>query len=328
MKNIAIIGAGAWGTALAMTTRRAGLETVLWAYEAEVAKTINDDNENPLYLPSIKLDPEIYASTDLAIAADADLVMLVTPAQCLREICTRMKGISNPGQTMIICCKGIEQDSGALMSEVVAETLPNVDIAVLSGPTFAAEVARELPTAVTLATADRDRGRRLANALGSRMFRIYNTTDLPGAQIGGAVKNVLAIACGIVEGRKMGDNARAAIITRGLAEITRLGIAKGGNTETLTGLSGLGDIALTCNAMQSRNFSLGVALGKGKTLDQILGRRKSVAEGVFTATSVTRLARRLGVEMPISNAIESILNHSADIDETIDRLLSRPQRSE
>lgn len=328
MKNIAIIGAGAWGTALALVARRASLETVVWAYEAEVAEAINTGNENTLYLPGIKLDPEISATTDLGVVANADAVLLVTPAQCLRGVCNDLKGISRPGQAMVICCKGIEKDSGALMSEVVGETLPDADIAVLSGPTFAAEVARKLPTAVSLATADENRGAALSKALSSPMFRIYRTGDLPGAQIGGAVKNVLAIACGIVEGRKMGDNARAALITRGLAEIIRLGLAKGAHLETLTGLSGFGDITLTCNAMQSRNFSLGVALGEGRSIEQVLGERKSVAEGVFTAASVAGLAKRLGVDMPISGAVDAIINHCADINSTVAGLLSRPLRNE
>jgi len=229
---------------------------------------------------------------------------------------------------VVICAKGIEEQTGALMTEAAASALPENPLAVLSGPTFAIEVARALPAAVTLACADGGLGEALSAALRSPLFRIYHSTDVPGAQIGGAVKNVLAIACGIVEGRRLGDNARAALITRGLAEIVRLGAAKGAEPETFLGLCGLGDITLTCNAMQSRNFSLGAALGEGKTLADILGARTSVAEGVFTAASVVALSNRLGVEMPIAQAVDAILNGGADIDTTIAGLLARPFKAE
>jgi glycerol-3-phosphate dehydrogenase (NAD(P)+) len=229
---------------------------------------------------------------------------------------------------LVVCAKGIEQGSGALMTEVVAETLPGLPVAVLSGPTFAGEVANDLPTAVTLACADAALAEALAAALRTPRFRIYPSADVAGAQVGGAVKNVLAIACGIVEGRALGDNARAALITRGLAEIVRLGAAKGARAETFLGLCGLGDITLTCNATQSRNFSLGLALGRGEALAAILAGRKTVAEGVFTASSVVGLARRLAVDMPIAEAIDGILNGGAAIDETIAGLLARPFRAE
>src|ERR1700730_2717385 len=220
-----------------------------------------------------------------------------------------------------ICTTGIEERSGALMSELVAASLPGAAIAVLSGPTFAGEVARGLPTAVTLATTHAALGQRLIAALGTRSFRPYLSDDTPGAEIGGAVKNVLAIACGIVTGRKLGDNARAALITRGLAEMVRLAVAKGGRAETLMGLSGLGDLTLTCTGLQSRNHSLGVALGEGKGLAEILGPRRSIAEGVASAAAVTKLAARLHVEMPIVAAVDAILNRGADIGATIEKLL-------
>ncbi|MCG8508255.1 MAG: NAD(P)-dependent glycerol-3-phosphate dehydrogenase, partial [Rhodospirillales bacterium] len=224
--------------------------------------------------------------------------------------------------------KGIEQKTGALMSEVLAEVLPQATSAVLSGPTFAGEVARNLPTAVTLASADAKLAEVLSEALRTPYFRIYHSTDVIGAQIGGAVKNVLAIACGIVEGRNLGENARAALITRGLAAIVNLGVTLGARAETFLGLCGIGDITLTCNAMQSRNFSLGVALGRGEKLETVMGKRNSVAEGVYTASSVSERGRNLGVELPIANAVDRILNHGADIDQTITELLARPFKAE
>jgi glycerol-3-phosphate dehydrogenase (NAD(P)+) len=328
MDKIGIIGAGAWGTALAMAVRRAGRDVVIQAHEPEVAEAINDSHENTLYLPGIPLDPHIRATTDVAEAIRAEAVLMVVPAQHLRAVCAGVAAAWSSGVPAVICAKGIEQGTAALMSEVVAEGLPHAPAAVLSGPTFAAEVARALPTAVTLACTDDGLGEALGTALATPRFRIYRSADLVGAQVGGAVKNVLAIACGIVEGRGLGNNARAALITRGLAEIVRLGLAKGGQAETLMGLSGIGDITLTCNAMQSRNFSLGVELGQGGALAGIMAARASVAEGVFTASSVTELAGTLGVDMPICAAVDAILNRGADIDATIAGLLARPPRAE
>ena len=328
MKRIGIVGAGAWGTALALVARRGGRAVTVWAREAEVAASINESHENTLFLPGVALDPAIVATTELPHAADADAVLLAVPAQYTRAICAALAPAWTPGVPAVVCAKGIEQDTSALMSDVVAETLPAAPVAVLSGPTFAAEVARDQPCAVTLACADGALAEALAAALGAPRFRIYHSPDVVGALIGGAVKNVLAIACGIVEGRALGDNTRAALITRGLAEIVRLGLAKGARAETFRGLSGLGDLTLTCNAMQSRNFSLGVALGRGESLDGILTARASVAEGVFSAAAVTALARRLAVDMPISAAMDGVLNHAADIDATIAGLLARPPGAE
>ena len=328
MKRIGIVGAGAWGTALAMVAHRAGCDIVLQAREAEVAVSINERRENTLFLPGVALDPAIVATTELDRAAAADAVLLAVPAQHTRTICTALAPAWTPGVPAVVCAKGIEQGTSALMSEVLGETLPDAPVAVLSGPTFATEVARDQPTAVTLACADDDLAEALAAVLGTPRFRIYHSPDVIGAQVGGAVKNVLAIACGIVEGRGLGDNTRAALITRGLAEIVRLGLAKGARAKTFRGLSGLGDLTLTCNAMQSRNYSLGVALGRGDPLDQILAARASVAEGVFSAAAVTALARRLSVDMPISAAMDGVLNHAADIDATIAGLLARPPGAE
>lgn len=328
MQRIGVIGAGAWGTALAEVAARAGRDVTLWAREADVVDAVNGTHENTVFLPGVTLNPRITATDDLTRAVDADAVLLVAPAQFLRGLCKEMAATWGTGVPAVICAKGIEQGTGALMTEAVGEALPGQPLAVLSGPSFAIEVARGLPTGVTLACTDAELGRTVRDAIGSPGFRPYLSDDPVGAELGGAVKNVLAIGCGIVEGRQLGDNARATLITRGLVEIARLGVALGAKLETFMGLSGMGDLVLTCNAMQSRNFSLGVALGQGKTLDEVLGARKTVAEGVFTAASVAELAGRQDVDMPICHAVDQVLNHGAAIDETIRALLSRPFREE
>ena len=324
MNKIAVIGAGAWGTALAATLGRAGRAVTLWAYEPEVAAGIAATGRNPLFLPEIAL-PAMVATNDLGAACvGAGAVLLVVPAQLLRGVCRQLRPHWPQGAPAVICAKGIETGSLAVMSEVVAEELPGTMAAVLSGPTFAIEVARGLPTAITLAAADTGLGGRLVEMVGTPSFRPYLTDDVIGAEMGGAVKNVLAIACGVVEGRGLGDNARAALITRGLAELTRLTVAKGGRAVTCMGLSGLGDLILTASSGQSRNYSLGYALGQGQALAEILAARRSVTEGVATAASVIGLAARLGIEMPISAAVEGLLHHGIGIDDTIDGLLARP----
>jgi len=328
MNRIGIIGAGAWGTALAQAICAAGREVVLQCHEAEVATAINQSHQNTVFLPGIDLNPAITATPDLTEATDSDAVLLVCPAQHLRAVCQAAKPGWKSGIPAVICAKGIENNTTLLMSEVVREVLPDVPVSVLSGPSFAKEVATGLPTAVTLAADNWDLSIQLADALASATFRIYRSDDVIGAEIGGAVKNVLAIACGIAQGRQLGDNARATLITRGLAEMARLGAAKGAHQETLMGLSGIGDLTLTCSAMQSRNFSLGFALGEGRTLEDILGERQAVTEGVFSASSVTDLARRLDIEMPICAAVNGIINQAANIDETIKNLLSRSIKDE
>ncbi len=328
MERIGIIGAGAWGTALALAARRAGREVVLWARDPDLAREIETRHQNPRYLPDIPLDEEIRATAELAEAAACDALLLVTPAQALREIATELAPHLAPARPLVVCSKGIERDSGRLMTEVLAEVLPGRAVAVLSGPTFAIEVARGRPTAVTLAAEDAALGAVLVKALGSRTFRPYLSGDIVGAQIGGAVKNVIAIACGIVAGRGLGDNARAALITRGLAEIVRLGRAKGARPETLMGLSGLGDLTLTCTSGLSRNYALGVALGDGETLDALMAGRRGVAEGVFSAGAAVALAETLGVQMPISGGVDAILNQGAPIEAAIEALLARPFRAE
>ena len=325
IRSIAVVGGGAWGTALAQAACRAGRDTILWARNAEVVESIAVRHENPVYLPGITLDPAIEATGDLARARAADALLLVTPAQHLREACKRLSGIDRP---LVICSKGFETATGALMSEIVAAECPDAPIAVLSGPSFAAEVARGQPTAITMACADQDLGESLAQAMGSQTFRPYWTGDVLGVQIGGAVKNVLAIAAGVVMGRALGENTRAALVTRGLAELMRLGAALGAAPETLMGLSGLGDLMLTCTSLESRNTSLGYALGQGKTLEEILAGRRSVSEGVYTAGAVVRLAADHGVEAPISSAVDSVLRGASGIDDSILALLARPFRAE
>ncbi|MHB1205133.1 MAG: NAD(P)H-dependent glycerol-3-phosphate dehydrogenase [Rhodospirillaceae bacterium] len=327
MQKLGIIGGGAWGTALAVVARKAGRDVTLWAFEPEVVAAVNGQHRNP-FLPDLALDPAIIATGDLAAAVHADLLFLVVPAQFLRAICVQIAPMLAPRMPVVICAKGIEKGTGALMTDVVRETLPQAEMMVLSGPTFAGEVAAGLPTAITLGARDADAGARVAAAISSPTFRPYLSSDVIGAEVGGAVKNVLAIGCGIADGRKLGANARAALLTRGLAEIVRLAVARGGKAETLMGLSGLGDLVLTATSMQSRNYSLGVALGQGQTLAEILGGRRSVAEGVATAEAVVALAARIGVDMPICTAIDAVLNHGAQVDTALKGLLERPLRAE
>ena len=328
IQKIGVVGAGAWGTALAITAQRAGRDVLIHAHEADVANKINQAHENTYFLPGVQINKSIRATTNLKKIAICEAIFLAMPAQFMRETTSEMKVFWKTGVPAVICAKGIEQQTGSLLSEIVAQTLPSVALAILSGPTFAIEVAKGLPTAVTLASKDADALAALSKAITTSTFRAYKSQDTVGVEICGAIKNVLAIGCGIIEGRKLGDNARAAFITRGLAEIARIAKAKGADTGTMLGLSGLGDLTLTCNAMQSRNFSLGVALGEGYALDKILTRRFSVAEGVFTASSAVLLAKTLNVNAPICTAMDNILNKKSDIDKTIQDLLARPVGNE
>ena len=328
ISTLGVAGAGAWGTTLAALAASAGHNALIWGREADVVEAINLRHENPRFLPGVTLHAGLRATSKVAELGSCDALLLVAPAQHLRAVARRLAPAVRPGTPTVVCAKGIEQDSLALMSEAAAESLPDPAIAVLSGPTFAAEVARGLPTAVTLACADAELGARLVALLGSATLRPYLTDDVVGAQVGGAVKNVLAIACGIAQGRGLGDNARAALITRGFAEMARLGTALGARPETLTGLSGLGDLVLTCAGEQSRNMSLGIALGGGHALADVLARRESVAEGVATARAVNRLAAHRDVEMPICATVDAILHRGADIDTAIGGLLARPFTAE
>lgn len=328
MKRVGVIGGGAWGTALAQVCARAGLETVLWAREPEVVSDVNALHENRLFLPGVALDPAIRASHDFVDLARAEFLLAVVPAQHLRAALTSLAGHIEAGLPVVLCAKGIEQHSLKLMTEVLAETIPQAAPAVLSGPSFAAEVARGLPTAITLACPDEALGKALAEAIATPTFRPYRVTDMIGAEAGGAVKNVLAIATGIVEGKGLGRSAHAALITRGFAELTRLAVGLGARTETLSGLCGLGDLVLTCSSAQSRNNSVGQALGRGQTLEEALAGKLSIAEGVASAPAVRELAARLGVDVPISNAVAAILAGEVSVDDAIVGLLSRPLKEE
>ena len=329
MRRLAIIGGGAWGTALAVVARRAGSLPLLWARDPDVVASINERHQNPLFLPEVTLDASITATADLGSAIEgADAIVLAVPAQFLRAILIRLAEHLPTNLPMLHCAKGIEAGSLKTMSEIAAEILPACPSVVLSGPSFAAEVARGLPTAVTIASHDAALGRAFVTALGSSRFRPYLSDDPLGVELGGAVKNVLAIACGIVVGRGLGENARAALITRGLAEMVRLGVAKGVRAETFRGLSGLGDLVLTCSSGKSRNYTFGLALGGGQDLETVLHGSRSVIEGVATSAAVGRLGKRLGIEMPISEAVDALLHGDATIDGLIDLLLSRPYRAE
>lgn len=326
-RSVGVIGGGAWGTALAQTCARAGLAVRLWAREPEVVEAVRSRHENQLFLPGVALDESIEATGELADLGGLDLWLAVPPAQHLRSTLAALAPHGCP-PAVALCSKGVEQGSLKLMTEVLAETLPRCSGAVLSGPSFAADVARGLPTAVTLACPDATLGADLQAALATPSFRPYLVDDMIGAEAGGATKNVLAIACGIVEGRGLGRSAHAALITRGFAEMTRLAVALGGRAETVAGLCGLGDLVLTCSSPQSRNMSVGLALGRGETLAQALSGKLSVAEGVASAPAVTALAKRLGVDMPICRSVAALLDGRTTVDEAIAALLARPLRPE
>ncbi|MGC2519608.1 MAG: NAD(P)H-dependent glycerol-3-phosphate dehydrogenase [Burkholderiales bacterium] len=325
MARVGVIGAGAFGTAMACVIRRSGHDTVIWAREPEVVAAINRDSRNPLFLPDVRTLPGIIATNDLAAAAaNADFLLLAPPAQHMRGVTTQLRPFLKDGTPVVTCSKGIEQGSCSLMSQVLAETLPATPLAVLSGPSFAGEIAIDLPTGVTLACADLALGEKLSRAIGTHRFRTYLSDDVVGALVGGALKNVLAIACGVATGKKLGNNARAALIARGLAETARLGLAMGARLETFMGLSGIGDLDLSCNSANSRNTSLGIALGEGRELRAVLAGRVTVQEGVHSAEAVAELARRHGVDMPICAAVDQVLNHGAGLDEAIAKLIAHP----
>lgn len=323
--GIGILGGGAWGTALAQVMASDGTPVRLWAREAEVVEAIGTERENPLFLPGVRLSDGIRATRDLASMAGVDPILVVTPAQHMRSV---LRDLPAGPRTLILCSKGMEAESLRTMHEVAREEHPGSPVAILSGPTFAHEVAAGLPTAVTLACEDLALAHRLAARVARPAFRPYAATDVVGAEIGGAVKNVLAIACGVVEGRGLGQNARSALISRGFAEMTRFGLAKGARAETLAGLSGLGDLVLTCSSVSSRNFSLGKGLGEGRRAADLLADRRTVAEGAHTAPVLARAAREAGVDMPIVAAVCALLAGEAKVDEVVERLLARPLRSE
>ena len=327
--RVGIIGAGAWGTALALSVVRAGHAAWLWAREPALVAAMREKRENVRYLPGVPLPEQVHPTDDLKEAASCGLLLLVTPAQATRAMLRRLRAEAGRGAgPLVLCAKGIEQGTGRFLSQIVDEELPAAEPFVLSGPSFAAEVARGLPAAVTLAGRDIGRARALARELAHRAFRIYSSDDVIGVQLGGALKNVLAIACGIVDGKGLGDSARAALLTRAFAEMRRFGQALGARPETLTGLSGLGDLMLTATSTQSRNYSLGRELGQGRALADILAERITIAEGVHTAQVVTKLAQEHGIDMPISESVQRIVSGASDTDAEIARLLSRPLRDE
>jgi glycerol-3-phosphate dehydrogenase (NAD(P)+) len=327
-QSIGVIGAGAWGTALAQTLSSSGRDVTLWSFEADVADAINDHHVNTRYLDGVPLNPSLRATSNPADLAESDAILSVAPAQHTRGTLQAFVPHIASGTPVLLCSKGIEISSRAFMADVLRDVLPNAIPAVLSGPSFAADVARGLPTAVTLACEDAQIGADLVTACAAPTFRPYLTDDVIGAEIGGAVKNVLAIVCGIVLGKGLGRSAHAAIMTRGFAEMTRLGKALGARPETLTGLCGLGDLVLTCSSEMSRNMSCGLALGRGEKINDILKNRLSVTEGIATSPALKTLAMDKGVEMPISFALADILEGHLSVDDAIADLLARDHRPE
>ncbi|KKC24202.1 NAD(P)H-dependent glycerol-3-phosphate dehydrogenase [Sphingomonas sp. SRS2] len=325
LDKLGVIGGGAWGTAMAQVIASDGSEILLWAREPEVVEAVNVSHTNSIFLPVLPLSERIVATGDLSALDDCDALVVVVPAQFLRSVLSSMPPSKRP---LILCAKGIEAGSQLLMSEVAEAVAPGAPIAVLSGPTFAHEVAAGQPTAITLACADEDVGRALAERLRRPGFRPYLSQDVLGAEIGGAVKNVLAIACGVVEGAGLGQNARAALISRGFAEMTRFGMARGARAETLAGLSGLGDLVLTCSSTSSRNFSLGKGLGQGIPPADLLEDRRTVAEGASTAPVLAQAAKAAGVDMPIVDAVCALLTGAAKVDDVVKALLARPLKQE
>lgn len=330
LKNISVIGAGAWGTAVAHIAAQAGRNVMLYARDQKLAESINTTHENKSYLPGASLHPGIRATALLHEAVQsADILLLMTPAQYIRGTLLSIKPLLSKPTPIINGAKGIEIDSGKLLSEVAREVLPDCPYGVLSGPALAHEVAQGLPVAITLAaTVDESTTRAWAAALHGKTFRPYTSSDVIGAEVGGAIKNVISIACGIAEGKKLGQNARAALMTRGMAEMKRYGMKKGAQADTFLGLSGIGDLSLTCNSMNSRNFSLGYELGQGKKLADILAARKSVTEGIATARAMALHAREMAVDMPICQTVDQILYQGLDINAAITSLLTRDLKNE
>jgi glycerol-3-phosphate dehydrogenase (NAD(P)+) len=324
--NIGVIGAGAWGTALAQALASDGSEVMLWAREAELVDEINRSHSNSLFLPSARLSPQVRATGDLADLANVPVLLAVVPAQFLGSV---LSALPDQPRDLVLCAKGIEAGTGRLMSDVAQDAAPAAQIAVLSGPTFAHEVAAGLPTAVTLACAGGEaQWQRLAPLLARPSLRPYYSDDIVGAEVGGAVKNVLAIACGVVDGLGLGQNARAALIARGYAEMLRFGLARGARSETLSGLCGLGDLVLTCSSTSSRNFALGKALGEGMSAAEALSGKNSVAEGAATAPVLAELAQRDTIDMPIVEAVCRLLAGEAPAATVVSDLLARPLRAE
>ena len=322
--KLGVIGGGAWGTALAQVAASSG-ETLLWAREPEVVEAINATHENSVFLAGVSLNERVRATAKFAELEACAAWLVVTPTQHMRSVLEQAREWDKP---LVLCAKGIEERSGELLHKVAQQACPNAQAAVLSGPTFAHEVAKGLPTALTLAAEDQALAETLRDRIAQPTFRIYLSDDVAGAEIGGAIKNVLAIACGVVEGRGLGQNARAALIARGFAEMTRFGRAFGAKPETLAGLSGLGDLVLTCSSASSRNYSLGAGIGQGCSPAELLSDRKTVAEGAFTAPVLARLARENDIDMPIVEGVDALIAGRANVDEVLEALLSRPPKAE
>jgi glycerol-3-phosphate dehydrogenase (NAD(P)+) len=326
--KIGVIGGGAWGTALAQLSAKAGSKVILWAREKKVVKKINEEHENEMFLKGVELSNNVRATTNLADMVDNEFIFIAVPAQFVRSVLKEVKKYLSDGVILVLCAKGIEQSSGKLMTEVVSEIMPKSPLVVLSGPTFAREVALGLPSAVTIASKYQQITKRLLGVIGQPTFRPYVSRDIVGAEIGGALKNVFAIACGITTGRKMGDNARAALITRSLSEMVRYGESYGAERSTMMGLCGLGDLILTCSSTQSRNLSLGIALGEGKTIEDLMTNRLTVAEGYYTSSVLAKISQDKNIDMPIVMAVNDILHEGKNIDQVIGDLLNRPFVSE
>ncbi len=325
MKNtISIIGAGAWGTALAQIIASNNQQVCLWARNDALAREINTLHENKSYLPAIPLSDKITATSNLETAAKSEILLMVTPAQALRATLKNLIPFIKENHKLVLCAKGLETGTTHMQSQIVQEILPKTTLAILSGPNFARDIASGKPAATTLACEDLKTGEHLQNALATPMFRPYLTHDIIGVQLAGALKNVIAIGCGILNGLDMGESARASLVTRGLAEIARLGEKMGAQKETFMGLSGIGDMMLTCSSEQSRNFSLGLALGKGKTLNDIMSTRKNVTEGVHTANSANKLANDYAIDLPICQTIHRCVNEALPVNAALHELLNRP----
>lgn len=323
--NVGVIGGGSWGTALAVVANRAGSKVCLATRNRNVVDAVRETRVNEIYLPGTFIDPAIDVTDNFAEVCKSDIVIMAMPSHCVRSACIAISDLISPNVPLAVGSKGIERGSLLMMSEVIDSVLPSNTVAIVSGPNFAEEAARGQPTATTVACADEATGEAIVYAIGGRLFRPYLTDDVIGTQAGGAIKNVIAIACGIAEGREMGENTRSALITRGFAEMARFALAKGGRMETLAGLSGLGDLVLTCSSMKSRNMSLGVALGSGlKAQDVIMGEGRGVLEGAVAAESVVKLARKHGIDMPICEAVHKVINEKADVEQVISGLLERP----
>ena len=324
MSTIGIIGAGAWGTALAQNFASHGTDVTIWAREAEVIESINTQHENTMFLNGVSLDKKITAVASISDVCDCDVILVVTPAQAVRSTLVSIRRDALTDKPVVLCSKGFEIDTGALLSQIAMEEIPQAKVAVLTGPSFASDVARGLPTGVTIAAENRDIATEIRDILGTKSLRPYATDDVIGTQIGGAVKNVLAIAAGIAIGQGLGESARAALITRGIAEMARLTSAMGGNKETLMGMCGMGDVMLTCTSMESRNYSLGMAIGEGGSAQAVLADRSCVTEGVHTAKALKTLAKAHAVDMPICETVYAILHEGIGIQEGIQDMLSRP----